>query len=67
MVRNFAVASGRQMSSAPAWWKGREEPVSETKRDDQVSHDKQPVHSRLRQIERLRHQIKSEMAAKGSE
>jgi hypothetical protein len=40
--------------------------VSE-KRDDQVSHDKQPVHSRFKQIERLRHQIKSEMAAKGSE
>jgi hypothetical protein len=39
MVRNVAVASGGQVSSAPRGWRGREELLSETK---------PPVHSRFK-------------------
>jgi hypothetical protein len=48
MVRNVAVASGQQVSSAPRGWRGREEPLSETKRDYRVSPAKPPVHSRFK-------------------
>jgi hypothetical protein len=48
MMRNFAVASGQQVSSAPRGWRGREEPLSETKRDYRVSPAKPPVHSRFK-------------------
>jgi hypothetical protein len=49
MVRNLAVASGRQVSFAPP--PGGEDggsPMSETKRDYEVGHGKPPPRSRLK-------------------
>ena len=54
MVRNFAVASGRQVTSAPrgvermAGAPMSENKTSEAKRDYEVGRGKPPVHSRFK-------------------